>query len=322
MRGIEGERVGWVMAGEQGTLPRRAVAEFVGSAALVAVIVGSGIQASGLSEDTGVRLLANSLASAIGLGLLIALFAPVSGAHLNPVVTLSVWWTGRRGAAGLTGRGVALYVAAQSAGAVAGALLAEAMFGRPPGAWSTQLRSDGHLLLGEVVATAGLVLLIQGLERIGRAALAPVAVAAYIAAAIWFTSSGSFANPAATVGRSLTDSFTGIAPASLPGFIAAQLLGGLLGAVLAALLYGGRPASPAAPAAGPAAPSPAAPSPAAPSPAAPSPAAPSPAAPSPAAPAVPALGPAGQVPPTPESFARVPPLPAPPAPGPTAPPGR
>ncbi|WP_256104287.1 aquaporin [Streptomyces sp. ODS05-4] len=290
------------MAGEQWTLPRRAVAEFVGSAALVAVIVGSGIQASGLSEDTGVQLLANSLASAIGLGLLIALFAPVSGAHLNPVVTLSVWWTGRRGAAGLTGRGVALYVAAQSAGAVAGALLAEAMFGRPPGAWSTQLRSDGHLLLGEVVATAGLVLLIQGLDRIGRAALAPVAVAAYIAAAIWFTSSGSFANPAATVGRSLTDSFTGIAPASLPGFIAAQLLGGLLGAALAALLYGGRPASPAAPAAGPAAPSPAAPS--------------------PAAPAVPALGPAGQVPPTPESFTRVPPLPAPPAPGPAAPPGR
>ncbi|MCK8676961.1 aquaporin [Streptomyces lichenis] len=229
----------------EGTLPRRAVAEFVGTAALVAVIVGSGLQASGLSEDTGVRLLANSLASAIGLGLLIALFSPVSGAHLNPVVTLSAWWTGRhaptRPGPGLTGRGVALYIAAQLAGAVAGALLAEAMFGRPPGAWSTQLRSDGHLLIGETVATAGLVLLIQGLDRIGRAALAPLAVAAYIAAAIWFTSSGSFANPAATVGRSLTDSFTGIAPASLPGFIAAQLLGGLLGACLAALLYGGRP---------------------------------------------------------------------------------
>ncbi|MFJ8583838.1 aquaporin [Streptomyces sp. NPDC093595] len=222
-------------------LPRRAVAEAVGSAALVAVIVGSGLQASGLSDDIGVRLLANSLASAIGLGLLIALFAPVSGAHLNPVVTLCVWWTRRRARDGLTGREAAVYIAAQLAGAVAGALLAEAMFGRAPGSWSTQVRSDGHLLLGETVATAGLVLLIQGLDRIGRASLTPVAVAAYIGAAIWFTSSGSFANPAATVGRSLTDSFTGIAPASLPGFVAAQLVGGLAGAGLANLLYGRRP---------------------------------------------------------------------------------
>ncbi|ORT61899.1 aquaporin [Streptomyces sp. CB03238] len=231
------------MGGTQRELPRRAVAELVGTGALVAVIIGSGIQATGLSHDVGVQLLANSLASAIGLGLLIALFAPVSGAHLNPVVTLSVWWTGRRSLDGLTGREVALYITAQLAGAVSGALLAGAMFGQAPGSWSTQVRSDGHLLLGETVATAGLVLLIQGLDRIGRAQLAPVAVAAYIAAAIWFTSSGSFANPAATVGRSLTDSFTGIAPASMPGFIAAQLLGGLLGAGLAALLYGGRPPS-------------------------------------------------------------------------------
>ncbi|MDN3295688.1 aquaporin [Streptomyces ficellus] len=231
------------MGGTQWELPRRAVAELVGTAALVAVIVGSGIQAGGLSQDVGVQLLANSLASAIGLGLLIALFTPVSGAHLNPVVTLSVWWTGRRDGNGLTGRDVALYLTAQLAGAVAGALLAEAMFGRAPGGWSTQDRSAGHLLLGETVATAGLVLLIQGLDRIGRARLAPLAVAAYIAAAIWFTSSGSFANPAATVGRSFTDSFTGIAPASLPGFVTAQLLGGLLGAGLASLLYGGRPSS-------------------------------------------------------------------------------
>ncbi|WP_336318131.1 aquaporin [Streptomyces lavendofoliae] len=231
------------MGGTQRALPRRAVAELVGTGALVSVIIGSGIQATGLSQDVGVRLLANSLASAIGLGLLIALFAPVSGAHLNPVVTLSAWWTGRHAPGGLTGREVCLYIAAQLTGAVAGALLAGAMFGRTPGGWSTQARSDGHLLLGEVVATAGLVLLVQGLDRIGRAQLAPVAVAAYIAAAIWFTSSGSFANPAATVGRSLTDTFTGIAPASMPGFIAAQLLGGLLGGGLAALLYGGRPSA-------------------------------------------------------------------------------
>ncbi|MEU9985085.1 aquaporin [Streptomyces sp. NPDC050856] len=229
-------------------LPRRAAAEFVGTAALVAVIIGSGIRASGLSEDVGVRLLANSLASAIGLGLLIALFAPVSGAHLNPVLTLCLWWTRPRGATGgPAGREVALYLSAQLAGAVTGALLAEAMFGRLPGGWSTQARSAGHLLLGETVATAGLVLLVQGLDRTGRARLAAVAVAAYTAAAIWFTSSGSFANPAATVGRSLTDSFTGIAPASLPGFVAAQFLGGALGVGLAALLYGGRPPSAASP---------------------------------------------------------------------------
>ncbi|MFF8604807.1 aquaporin [Streptomyces sp. NPDC015346] len=227
------------------SLSRRLVAELFGTAALLTVVVGSGIQAADLSQDVGVRLLANSLASAIGLGLLIVLFGPLSGGHLNPVVTLADWWSrrGREGAPGV--REVALYLAAQLAGAVAGALLAEAMFGRTPGTWSTQMRSDTHLLLGETVATAGLVLLIQGLRHIGRASATPVAVAGYIAAAIWFTSSGSFANPAATVGRAFSDSFTGIAPGSLPGFIAAQLLGALLGVGLAALLYGaGEPAGP------------------------------------------------------------------------------
>ncbi|MFJ8076312.1 aquaporin [Streptomyces sp. NPDC096176] len=213
-------------------LPRRALAELVGTAALVAVVVGSGIQAGALSQDSGVQLLANSLASAIGIGLLIALLGPVSGAHLNPVVTLCLWWAGRRSRDRADGRGVFLCIAAQLAGAIAGALLAEAMFGRPAGVRSTQLRSDDHLLLGEMVATAGLVLLIFGLERIGRAQLAPLAVSGYIAAAIWFTSSGSFANPAATVGRSFTDSLTGIAPDSLPGFVTAQLVGGALGAPL------------------------------------------------------------------------------------------
>ncbi|MEU9866099.1 aquaporin [Streptomyces sp. NPDC047971] len=221
-------------------LPRRAVAELVGTAALVAVVVGSGIQAAALSQDVGVRLLANSLASALGLGLLIALLGPLSGGHLNPVVTLSEWWA-RRDEEGAPRAGeVAAYLAAQLVGAVAGALLAEAMFGRAPGAWSTQVRSGTHLLIGETVATAGLVLLVQGLRRIDRSALAPVAVGGYLMAAIWFTSSGSFANPAGTVGRAFSDSFTGIAPASLPGFIGAQLLGLLLGVALASVLYGGR----------------------------------------------------------------------------------
>ncbi|MER5967936.1 aquaporin [Streptomyces sp. NPDC002057] len=223
------------------SLPRRVAAEFIGTSALVAVVVGSGIRADSLSQDIGVRLLANAAASAIGLGLLIALIGPLSGAHFNPVVTLSEWWSRRSGRA--AGREVLAYIAAQLAGAVTGALLAEAMFGRTPGAWATESRSALHLLLGEAVATAGLVLVVQGLRHIGRPALAPVAVAGYIGAAIWFTSSGSFANPAATVGRAFSDSFTGIAPASVPAFAAAQLLGMLLGMVLAGVLYGTRGAS-------------------------------------------------------------------------------
>ncbi|MER7946965.1 aquaporin [Streptomyces sp. NPDC096079] len=216
-------------------LPRRAAAEFIGTAALVAVVVGSGIRADSLSQDIGVRLLANAAASALGLGLLIALIGPLSGAHFNPVVTLSEWWDRRREG---KGRDVLAYIAAQIAGAVTGAVLAEAMFGRAPGSWSTEPRAALHLLLGEAVATAGLVLVVRGLRHIGRPGLAPVAVAGYIGAAIWFTSSGSFANPAATLGRSFSDSFTGIAPASVPAFAAAQLLGMLLGMGLAGVLYG------------------------------------------------------------------------------------
>ncbi|MEU8773079.1 aquaporin [Streptomyces sp. NPDC048606] len=223
---------------EQASLLRRATAEFVGTASLLVVVIGSGIQASALSPDTGVALVANSLASAIGLGLIITLLGPLSGAHLNPVVTLTAWWARRTGGEGLGGREALSYAAAQTAGAVAGAAVAEAMFGRTPGVLSTQVRDGGHLLIGEIVATAGLILVIQGLGRIGRAKLIPTAVAAYIGAAIWFTSSGSFANPAGSVGRAFSDSFTGIAPQSLPGFVAAQLVGGVLGLALATLLYG------------------------------------------------------------------------------------
>ncbi|KIF01252.1 major intrinsic protein [Streptomyces sp. RSD-27] len=220
------------------SLLRRTVAELIGTASLLVVVIGSGIQAASLSRDTGVALVANSLASAIGLALIITLFGPLSGAHLNPVVTLTAWWARRTGGEGLDAREAFAYAVAQTAGAVGGAVLAEVMFGRVPGTFSTQVRDGGHLLIGEVVATAGLVLVIQGLGRTGRARLIPVAVAAYIAAAIWFTSSGSFANPAGTIGRAFSDSFTGIAPQSLPGFVAAQLAGGVLGLALATLLYG------------------------------------------------------------------------------------
>ncbi|MFD7017602.1 aquaporin [Streptomyces sp. NPDC059928] len=222
-------------------LGRRAAVEAVGTGLLTAVVVGSGIQAAALSHDVGVQLLANSLATVFGLAVLIALLGPVSGAHFNPVVTLAAWFTGRRHATGPSLREVAAYVPAQVAGAVGGAVLADAMFAEPLTKLSTHDRSSGHLWLGEVVATAGLILVVFGLERIGRAALAPAAVASYIGAAYWFTSSTSFANPAVTVGRAFTDTFAGIAPASVVPFIAAQLLGAALGLGAVAIAYG-RPA--------------------------------------------------------------------------------
>ncbi|MER7756289.1 MIP/aquaporin family protein [Kitasatospora sp. NPDC097643] len=219
-------------------LGRRAAVEFVGTGALVAVVVGSGIQAVKLSQDVGVQLLANSLATVLGLGVLIALLGPVSGAHFNPVVTLAAWWTGRPGSEGPGLREVAAYVPAQVAGAIGGAVLADAMFAEPLVHWSGHDRSAPHLWLGEVVATAGLVLLVFGLARVGRAHLAPVAVAAYIGAAYWFTSSTSFANPAVTIGRTFTDTFAGIAPGSVLPFVAAQLVGLAVGVVLVAALFG------------------------------------------------------------------------------------
>jgi glycerol uptake facilitator-like aquaporin len=207
----------------------------------VAVVVGSGIQAAELSQDVGVRLLANSLATVFGLGVLIVLLGPVSGAHFNPVVTLAEWWTARRGGPGVTAREVAAYVPAQTVGAIGGAMLANAMFAEPVVKWSTHDRSAGHLLLGEVVATAGLILLIFGLARTDRLRFAPVAVASYIGAAYWFTSSTSFANPAVTIGRAFTDSFAGIAPGSVAAFIGTQLVGAVVGLALVALIF---PAAP------------------------------------------------------------------------------
>lgn len=217
---------------------RRVAAEFVGTAALVAVVVGSGIQATELSRDVGVQLLANSLATVFGLGVLIALLSPVSGAHFNPVVTLAAWWTGRATGDGPIPREVAAYVPAQVAGAIAGAVLADAMFAEPLVTWSTHDRSAGHLWLGEVVATAGLVLLVFGLGRTGQQRLAPAAVASYIGAAYWFTSSTSFANPAVTIGRAFSDTFAGIAPASVAPFIAAQIVGAVVGLGLVVVLFG------------------------------------------------------------------------------------
>ncbi|MDP9815141.1 aquaporin [Spirilliplanes yamanashiensis] len=217
---------------------RRLLAEFAGTALLVTAVVGSGIMAATLSPgDTGLQLLQNSVATAFALGALILTFGPVSGAHFNPVVSAADWWLGRRHGTGLTGRDLAGYAAAQTLGAMAGAVLANAMFDLAPVAISRTERTGGHLWLGEVVATAGLLLLIFALVRSGRTAAAPAAVGAYIGAAYWFTSSTSFANPAVTVGRVFTDTFAGIAPASAPGFVAAQLAGLVVGVALVAALY-------------------------------------------------------------------------------------
>nr|WP_225448545.1 MIP/aquaporin family protein [Streptacidiphilus sp. P02-A3a] len=217
---------------------RKVAAELVGTAALVAVVVGSGIQATELTKDVGLQLLANSTATVFGLGVLILLLGPVSGAHFNPIVTLADWWTRRRQHNHLPAREVIAYVVAQTAGAIGGAVLADAMFGKALVQWSTHDRSAGHLLIGEVVATAGLVLLIFGLAKKDQLRFAPVAVASYIGAAYWFTSSTSFANPAVAIGRAFTDTFAGIKPSSLPGFIGMELIGGIVGLALVALIFG------------------------------------------------------------------------------------
>jgi arsenate reductase len=215
------------------TLGRRVTAEAIGTALLVAVVVGSGIFAQRLSPgDTGLQLLENSTATGAGLVALILAFGPVSGAHFNPVVSLA-----DRAFGGLTNRELAAYIPAQIAGACVGAVVANVMFDLDPITFSTHARSSGGLWLGEVVATFGLVAVILGVVRSGRASAAPFAVGGYIAAAYWFTSSTSFANPAVTIGRTLTDTFAGIEPSSAPAFIAAQLIGGALAVALARYLH-------------------------------------------------------------------------------------
>jgi glycerol uptake facilitator-like aquaporin len=220
------------------TLGRRLVAEGLGTALLVTVVVGSGIAAQRLSPgDVGLQLLENSTATFLGLTVLILLFGPVSGAHFNPVVSAADWLLGRRSGTGLNGREVVAYSVAQVAGGIAGAVLANTMFEVSLTELATTDRTGAHLLVGEVVATAGLVALIFALARSGRGALAAPAVGAYIGAAYWFTSSTSFANPAVTVGRIFSDTFAGIAPGSVPGFVLAQLVGAGVGVALVAYLY-------------------------------------------------------------------------------------
>jgi len=214
-------------------LARRLTAEALGTGLLVAAVIGSGIAAQRLSpHNTGLQLLENSTATAGALVALILAFGSVSGAHFNPVVSLA-----DRVFGGLTNRETGLYVVAQVLGGCLGAVAANLMFGLDAINVSDQARTGGDLWFSEAIATLGLLLVIFGVVRSGRVALAPFAVAGYIAAAYWFTSSTSFANPAVTIARMLSNTFAGIEPSSVPAFVVAQLVGGAFAIGIAWFLY-------------------------------------------------------------------------------------
>jgi glycerol uptake facilitator-like aquaporin len=214
-------------------MARRLLAEALGTAFLLMAVVGSGIAAQRLSPgQTGLQLLENAAATAVALVAIILALGPVSGAHLNPVVTLL-----DRAYGGIGSAAAGAYVGAQFAGACAGTILANLMFDLPAVEWSHQSRTGSGVLLSEVLATFGLLLVIFGVVRSGRAALAPFAVGAYIGGAYFFTSSTSFANPAVTTARMLTDTFAGIAPGSVPAFIAMQVVGAGVAVLVVRALY-------------------------------------------------------------------------------------
>jgi arsenate reductase len=214
-------------------LPRRLVAEALGTGFLIVAVIGSGIMASRLSpDDVGLQLLENAAATAGALIALILMLGGVSGAHFNPVVTLVDRLLGT-----ISTRDAVAYAGAQTFGACVGAVVANLMFDLPAVEFSTKSRSSGPLWLSEVVATVGLLLVINGCVRTGRAAAVPFAVGVWIGAAYWFTSSTSFANPAVTIARTLSDTFAGIKPSSAPAFIGMQVVGALMAFALIRYLY-------------------------------------------------------------------------------------
>jgi arsenate reductase len=214
-------------------IARRLLAELLGSAFLAALVIGSGIAAAQLSPgDVGLQLFENAAATAAGLFTIILMFGPVSGGHFNPVVSLADATFG-----GIRWRDALAYIPAQVAGCILGAITANGMFSLAAISISTHHRASPAHLFSEVIATSGLLLVIFSLARTRRASTAPAAVGAYIGAAYFFTSSASFANPAISVGRTFSDTFAGIAPASVPGFIAAQLAGGACAILAIRALY-------------------------------------------------------------------------------------
>jgi glycerol uptake facilitator-like aquaporin len=214
-------------------LARRLLAELLGSAFLAALVIGSGIAAQTLSpNDVGLQLFENAAATAAGLFTIILIFGPVSGGHFNPAVSLADASFG-----GISWRDALAYIPAQVAGCVLGAVTANGMFALAAISISSHHRASPAHLFAEAIATAGLLLVIFSLARTRRSSMAPAAVGAYIGAAYFFTSSASFANPAISVGRMFSDTFAGIAPASVPGFVLAQLLGGAGAMLVIRALY-------------------------------------------------------------------------------------
>ncbi|RIK08025.1 MAG: aquaporin family protein [Acidobacteria bacterium] len=214
-------------------LARRLAAEALGTAFLLIAAVGSGIMASRLSTaDTGLQLFENAAATAVALAGLILMFGEVSGAHFNPAVTLLDRMLGT-----ISTRDAALYIAVQIAGGCAGTVIANVMFELPAIEVSTKTRSSSGLWIAEVIATVGLLLLIQSCVRTNRTGVLPFAVGGWIGGAYWFTASTSFANPAVTMARTLTGSFSGIAPASVPGFVAMQVIGTVIAFALVKFFY-------------------------------------------------------------------------------------
>jgi glycerol uptake facilitator-like aquaporin len=207
------------------------LAEYLGTALLVAIVVGSGIMATDLTQDVGLQLLINTIATVFGLAVLILILAPISGAHFNPVVTLIDLIQGKSSVIQFL-----QYAVVQTAGAISGAFLANAMFDQAIIQTATKIRSGNNLYLAEIVATAGLILVINLLVNQKNLTVIPAAVAAWIGSAYFFTSSTSFANPAVTIGRTFSDSFAGIAPECAPQFIAAQILGAIIGLGLVKVL--------------------------------------------------------------------------------------
>ena len=205
--------------------------EYLGTALLVAIVVGSGIMATDLTQDVGLQLLINTIATVFGLAVLILILAPISGAHFNPVVTLVDLIQGKSSVIQFL-----QYAVVQTAGAISGAFLANTMFDNAVIQTATKIRSGSNLYLAEIVATAGLILVINLLVNQKNLTVIPAAVAAWIGSAYFFTSSTSFANPAVTIGRTFSDSFAGIAPECAPKFIAAQILGALIGLGLSKVL--------------------------------------------------------------------------------------
>jgi glycerol uptake facilitator-like aquaporin len=219
-------------------LAGKAAAEFVGTALLVCVVVGSGIMGANLSSDLGVVLIINALSTVFALALLIVVLGPISGAHFNPAVSLVNVFSRLQPA-----REAGVYIVAQTAGAIVGAILANVMFDLAALQISERDRTSLGMLVGEVVATAGLIAIIGILSARKQTAIIPVAVAAWIGSAYFFTSSTSFANPAVTVGRMFSDTFAGIAPDSVLPYIAVQLVGAAIGAAVVAAVTKSAPTS-------------------------------------------------------------------------------